>query len=204
MTSRQRPTVAGAKLHGAGACPAKSAGIVMTLTVAGFVAGGTRIDTAEAVDVSDPRFFQQMAGGEDERGVKGLSAMKKFEIEHIGISVKEPIKMANWYQETLGFDIKFWAEDDEKAVAFITDGGDRTMLELGKLPDVLPLAEGLSHHLQLHIALKSDDPDKDAEFLVSKGARFIEKCPITRQGENLIVLSDPWGNTLQLAKRKAD
>ncbi|MCX6672561.1 MAG: hypothetical protein NTY37_02150 [Methanothrix sp.] len=101
--------------------------------------------------------------------------MKKFEIEHIGISVNEPIKMANWYQEALG-----------------------------KLPDVLPLAEGLSHHLQLHIALKSDDPEKDAKYLVSMDARFIEKCPITRPGENLVVLSDPWGNTLQLAKRKAD
>ena len=136
--------------------------------------------------------------------MRDLSTMKNFEIEHIGIAVKEPVKMANWYQEALGFNIKFSAEDDEKAVAFLTDGGGRVMLELGKLPDVLPLAEGLSHHLQLHIALKSDDPEKDAEYLVSMGARFIERCPIRRPGENLIVLSDPWGNTLQLVKRKAD
>jgi 3-phosphoshikimate 1-carboxyvinyltransferase len=34
----------------------------MALTVAGLVAGGTRIDTAESVDVSYPGFFQQMAG----------------------------------------------------------------------------------------------------------------------------------------------
>jgi len=32
------------------------------LTVAGFFAGGTKIDTAEAVDVSYPGFFGQMAG----------------------------------------------------------------------------------------------------------------------------------------------
>jgi hypothetical protein len=76
------------------------------------------------------------------------------------------------------------------------------MLELGKIPDVLPLTKGLSHHLQLHIALRSVDPDKDADYLVSKGATFIEKCPIQRPGENLIVLSDPWGNTIQLVKRK--
>jgi len=37
---------------------AKSAGS----TVAGFVAGGTRIDVAEAVDVYYPGFFQRMAG----------------------------------------------------------------------------------------------------------------------------------------------
>jgi hypothetical protein len=112
--------------------------------------------------------------------------------------------MAKWYQEALGFKIRFSAEDDEKAVAFLTDSRGRVMLELGKLPDVLPLAEELSHHLQLHIALKSDDPEKDAEYLVSMGANFIERCPIKRPGENLIVLSDPWGNTLQLAKRSAD
>jgi 3-phosphoshikimate 1-carboxyvinyltransferase len=32
----------------------------MALTVAGFVAGETKIDTAEAVDVSYPGFFMEM------------------------------------------------------------------------------------------------------------------------------------------------
>jgi hypothetical protein len=130
--------------------------------------------------------------------------MKKYEIEHIGICVEEPIEMANWYRETLGFNIKFSAQDEEKGVAFVTDGGDKVMLELGKLPGILPLTKGMSHHLQLHIALKSEDPDGEAGYLVSKGARFIEKCPIKRPGENLVVLSDPWGNTIQLVKRDAD
>ena len=129
--------------------------------------------------------------------------MKKFEIEHIGIAVEKPIEMANWYHETLGFNIKFSAQDEEKGVAFLTDCTDKVMLELGKIPNVSPLADRLNHHLQLHIALRSVDPDKDAEYLVSKGAAFIEKCPIKRPGENLIVLSDPWGNTIQLVKRSA-
>ena len=38
-----------------------------------------------------------------------LAAMKKCEIEHIGISVEKHIEMANWYHEVLGFDIKFSA-----------------------------------------------------------------------------------------------
>ena len=106
--------------------------------------------------------------------------MKKFEIEHIGICVENPIEMAHWYQETLGFNIKFFAQDEEKGVAFITDGSDKVMLELGKVPKVLPLTREISHHLQLHIALKSEDPNRDAEYLVSNGATFIEICPITR------------------------
>jgi catechol-2,3-dioxygenase len=127
--------------------------------------------------------------------------MKKFEIEHIGIAVEKPIEMSKWYQETLGFNIKFSAEDEEKGVAFLTDFSDKVMLEFGKIPNVSPMTDRMNHHLQLHIALKSVDPDKDAEYLVSKGAKFIEKCPIRRPGENLIVLSDPWGNTIQLVKR---
>jgi catechol-2,3-dioxygenase len=130
--------------------------------------------------------------------------MKKYEIEHIGISVGKPIEMANWYQEMLGFNIKFSAQDEEKGVAFLSDCSDKVMLEFGKIPNVLPLTERINHHLQLHIALKSEDPDKEAEYLVSKGATFIEKCPIRRPGENLIVLSDPWGNTIQLVKRNVD
>ena len=75
------------------------------------------------------------------------------------------------------------------------------MLEFGQIPDIEPLSSRINHHLQLHIEFKSDDPEKDIKYLVSKGATFIEKCPITLPGELLIVLHDPWGNTLQLVKR---
>jgi hypothetical protein len=84
---------------------------------------------------------------------KRCGPLSWYEIEHIGISVDKPIEMANWYHETLGFNIKFSAEDDEKALAFLTDGSDKVMLEIGKIPDVLPLTKDLSHRLQFHIAL---------------------------------------------------
>ncbi len=54
---------AGGKLHGAGG-HGQERGIVMALTVAGLVAGGTRVERSEAVDVSYPGFIQLMAGGE--------------------------------------------------------------------------------------------------------------------------------------------
>lgn len=46
--------------------------------------------------------------------------MKRYRIEHIGVVVKEPLLMAQWYREVLGFNVKFTAEDHEKAVAFLT------------------------------------------------------------------------------------
>lgn len=60
---RERPDgleITGGKLHGAKVHGWHDHRIVMALTVAGFVAGETRIDTAEAVDVSYPGFFQEM------------------------------------------------------------------------------------------------------------------------------------------------
>jgi 3-phosphoshikimate 1-carboxyvinyltransferase len=62
---RERPDgleITGGKLHGASVHGYHDHRIVMALTVAGFVAGGTQIDTAEAVDVSYPGFFDQMKG----------------------------------------------------------------------------------------------------------------------------------------------
>jgi len=62
---RERPDgleITGGRLHGAKVHGWHDHRIVMALTVAGFAAGGTRIDTAEAVDVSYPGFFEQMKG----------------------------------------------------------------------------------------------------------------------------------------------
>jgi catechol-2,3-dioxygenase len=127
----------------------------------------------------------------------------KFNIEHIGIRVENPIEMAKWYKDVLGFKIKFSGADSEKAVAFITDAANTVLLEIGKVPGVKPLHNSLSHHLQFHIALKSDDPDADTKYLIQNGAKFIEKCPITRAGDYLVVLKDPWGNCIQLSQRKS-
>lgn len=60
---KERPdglVIEGRKLHGADVHGHDDHRIVMALAVAGLVAGKTRIDTAESVDVSYPGFFQEM------------------------------------------------------------------------------------------------------------------------------------------------
>ena len=52
--------VIGGKLHGADVNGYDDHRLVMALTIAGIIAGGTRIKTAESVDVSYPGFFQAM------------------------------------------------------------------------------------------------------------------------------------------------
>jgi hypothetical protein len=71
--------------------------------------------------------------------------VKRFEIEHIGIAMKDPVRMANWYQEALGFNI-WW----------------------------------------------------------QKVQHLSKNAPSRGMGENLVVLSDPWGNTIQLMLQNSD
>jgi catechol 2,3-dioxygenase-like lactoylglutathione lyase family enzyme len=127
--------------------------------------------------------------------------MKEFDIEHIGVCVSDPLAMAAWYRDVLGFKIKISGGDAEKAVAFMTDSSGKVMMEFGKIPGVGPLFEKLDHHLQFHLALKSDDPEADGKMILEKGGVFIEKSTVTMPGDLILNYRDPWGNTIQLAKR---
>ncbi|WP_440947849.1 VOC family protein [Methanosarcina sp. T3] len=92
------------------------------------------------------------------------------------------------------------------------DADKRVMIELGKLPDVQPLQKQIMHNFRFHTALKSENLDNEIDYLAENGAKFIEKCPVTRPGnnlavledpgDNLAVLEDPWGNCIQSVKRK--
>jgi uncharacterized glyoxalase superfamily protein PhnB len=122
-------------------------------------------------------------------------------IEHVGLIVRAPISMARWYEQNLGFQIRFSGGDDEDGVAFLTDGSGRVMLELAILPNVAPLEFQSLEPLQLHIAVTSADPEADCRRLQAAGAVFVEKCARTLPGDTLLLLRDPWGTVIQLAKR---
>jgi len=101
--------------------------------------------------------------------------MRNYSIEHIGITVEDTIAMGEWYRDdVLGFRIKFSGKDDEKAVSFIADQNENMIIELGKLPQLDSLSKRINHHLQFHIALKSDDPDLDKDFLIENGANLLK------------------------------
>lgn len=123
-------------------------------------------------------------------------------LEHVGLCVADPMAMAVWYRDVLGFELRFSAAAADRAVAFVAAPGSGVCLELGRLPGIRPLTSCLDHPLQLHLAFTSADPDADAARLVAQGARFIEECPVTRPGDRLLLLADPWGNALQLVSRR--
>jgi glyoxylase I family protein len=125
-----------------------------------------------------------------------------MKIEHIGLAVTAPHTMADWYIRHLGFEMRLSRGSDADGMAFIADPAQDVMLELFRNPVTPAMTwEGLAP-LTLHFALKSDDPLADADRLVAAGASFVERNARTpNAGDILILLHDPWGNVIQLARR---
>lgn len=122
-------------------------------------------------------------------------------IEHIGIAVRKPQEIAKWYERVLGFEAVFKDGTDDKGVAFIRDAAGKCVLEIMTAPGLDSLCDRQNDPTQLHIAFLSSDPDADAARLVKEGATPVGAPIHTPAGDTLLLLKDPWGNTLQLVKR---
>jgi catechol 2,3-dioxygenase-like lactoylglutathione lyase family enzyme len=125
-----------------------------------------------------------------------------MKIEHFGLVVPEPLSMAKWYEEHLGFQIKRSGGDNTDGVAFVADSSGQVMLELIARRDTRPLDFAAMPPLQVHLALLSDDPAADCDRLQEAGAVMLEDNLGRGSGDRLILLRDPWGMVIQLVKRK--
>jgi len=86
--------------------------------------------------------------------------------------------------------------------AFLRDDAG-TVVEFWQIRGVRSIADDLTHHLQLHLALRSESPLEDARYLMDQGATLVEIAPVAQNGDQTVALRDPWGNCIQLAKRGA-
>lgn len=124
-----------------------------------------------------------------------------MKIEHLALNVADPLNLARWYTEHLGFTVKRrmmeapWAH-------FLADDSGTVMLEIYgnteaprlDLPNVQPPA--------LHLAFLSADPTADVRRLVAAGATIVADVHTLPSGDTFAMLRDPWGLPLQLVKRK--
>jgi glyoxylase I family protein len=123
-------------------------------------------------------------------------------IEHIGFVINNPWAAADWYQLNLSYTILRKAGDN--SVAFIQEPVTGLILELIGSGDIRPIDKDLSHPLQVHIAIKSDDLDKDKKKLMAAGASFVMDCRTDDPDARVCVLKDPFGLYLQIAQRRRD
>ena len=123
-----------------------------------------------------------------------------MKIEHFAIQVADPVAMASWYMENLGFTIK--RRMDKPSLAhFLADSSGQVMIEIYRNPAAtVPDYRG-QNPLIVHLAVCSDDVDADRRRLLAAGATAVGDIDRLDNGDVLAMLRDPWGVPLQLAKR---
>jgi len=123
-----------------------------------------------------------------------------MKIEHVAWQVADPVAVAGWYVEHLGFNIRRQFDDGARA-RFLADDSGAVMLEVYH-NDAAPMPDyPATDPLVLHLALLSDDPDADADRLAAAGATRVDGPFTAPNGDRLAMLRDPWGFPLQLCKR---
>jgi catechol 2,3-dioxygenase-like lactoylglutathione lyase family enzyme len=120
-------------------------------------------------------------------------------IEHFALNVADPVAMAAWYCEHLGFSIVRKIRN-APFTHFIADSSGATIIEIYNNPPKEVPEYAAMNPLLLHIAFVSADPEADKERLLMAGATFAEEVR-PDEGTHLIMMRDPWGVPIQLCKR---
>ena len=126
--------------------------------------------------------------------------MRRVKIEHFALQVADPVALANWYVEHLGFSIAR-AGGEPAHARFLLEHAGTVMLEVYRNPTLPVPNYGEFNPLLLHLAFVSESPALDRDRLVRAGARLMEDLNTSPAGDQFIMLRDPWGLALQLVKR---
>lgn len=122
-----------------------------------------------------------------------------MKIEHVAYMYGNPAEVAQWYVKHLGFRVVRKMEHSP-FTHFIADSAGM-MVEIYNNPAAAVLDYASLAPLQLHLAFVSAEPKADRDRLVKAGAKVHTDSVITPDGDELIMLRDPWGFAIQLCKR---
>lgn len=125
--------------------------------------------------------------------------MTALPFEHLALNVADPVAVAAWYVAHLGMEV-VRKGDPPVHMHFLADAGRTALVELYCNASAPTDAYARMHPAQLHLAFSSSDPDADAATLVAAGAERIDQVRYD-DGSYLVMLRDPWGLPIQLARR---
>ena len=120
-------------------------------------------------------------------------------LEHFALQVPEPVAMADWYVKHLGAKVAR-AGGAPQHGRFLTVGG--VLFEIYNNPAVPMTDYSEFEVMQLHLAFSSDDLKTDRDRLVKAGARVAVDIYSTPEGDEIMMLRDPWNVPIQFVKRK--
>ena len=122
-----------------------------------------------------------------------------MKMEHVALNVSDPVAIAAWYREHLGFEIAR-GMTTPPYTHFLRERSGTLMLEVyHNPPDQVPLYSQMNP-LLLHLAFVSADPDADKSRLLAAGATLLEEQHLA-DGSHIVTMRDPWGLAIQLCKR---
>ena len=121
-----------------------------------------------------------------------------MKIEHFALQVEDPQAVARWYCEHLGFEVRKKLASSP-FTHFLADAGGRSMIEIYHnesypVPDYRSMSP-----TTLHLAFVCPDIRKTVEGLQAAGAILVSEGPVG--DDQLAMLRDPWGLSIQLCRR---
>ena len=123
-----------------------------------------------------------------------------MKVEHVAFNVVQPVAMAKWWCENLGFRV-VRAGGPPAHGHFLADSAGSTVIEIyhnssAAVPDYAAMALPT-----LHVAFLCDDPLAMREKLISAGASPLGETIRNDSGDVITEVRDPFGMAIQLVKR---
>lgn len=118
-------------------------------------------------------------------------------IEHVAIASPDPLRLATWYVDHLGFVINYQSAQSKAVFIKAADGSMIEIIE--SAPGTVP-TEGLNAAGLRHLALTVADFPGVYARLKEKGVHFLTEAQTTK-GNSLAFFTDPDGNVLHLLHR---
>jgi len=121
-------------------------------------------------------------------------------IEHVGLNVADPVAMADWYCKHLGMTVARQLGAPTYTTFLAAETGHVLLEIYHNPPDAVPDYATMDP-LLLHIAFECDDVAAERDRLLRAGATSAGEIEVTPAGDELVMMRDPWGLAIQLAKR---
>lgn len=120
-------------------------------------------------------------------------------MEHLALNIPAAGRMAEWYCKNL--DMKSVRSFDLFETTFLADASGRVVLELYSNPELPMLDHAAIHPSTLHIAFVVSDIATTRDRLAAAGATVVQNIFTTSAGDEMMMLKDPCGVTLQFIRR---
>ena len=121
-------------------------------------------------------------------------------VEHIAWQVADPVAVAKWYCEVLGFTV-LRKMDTAPYMHFIADASGRVVIEIYNNPAASIPDYPTMSFFHLHLAFQVENPDDVRETLLKNGCTVADDLTTTPSGDRLLMMRDPWGFPIQFVKR---